>query len=102
MTEQDLLAWGLEHYFSVIRWAVDRAKNVLDESGMDAAVEYLRKVCSEGGHGGSGPGKPSYATRGGKVFLWQPESAYGEPDLAVDLLKFCRWKLESLHQLKLM
>jgi len=88
--EQDLLAWGLEHYFSVIPWAGEKATKILDEKDMDAAVEYLRKVCGHGSQEASGPGKPSYSTRGGKVLLYQPGKSLGEPDLEYNLRQFCR------------
>lgn len=102
MTEQDLLAWGLEHYFSVIPWAVDRAKKILEEQGMDAAVECLRRICVDGGHGSSGPDHSSYSTSNGKVHLWGKDKRWGDAELEYDLAKFCRWKLESLYQERLL
>ena len=104
MTEPDLLAWGLEHYFSVIPVAVDQAKKVLGEKGMDEAVECLRRICVEGSYGDSGPGKPAYSTRGGMVLLWNTgnDKSGQEPDLVYDLHLFCRWKLGSLYQVKML
>ena len=100
MTESDLLVWGLEHYFS--DWEVEAAKDLLDKQGMDAATEYLRKNATESCRGYCGPDQPSYSTGGGKVMLYQSGTPFGEPDYEVDIEKFCRWKLESLYQVKLL
>ena len=98
MTEQDLLAWGLEYYF--LDWETEAAKALLDKQGMDSAVEYLKRRTSEGIRGSCGPGQPSFNTGGGKVMLYQ--SGFGEPDYVVAIEKFCRWKLESLYQVKML
>ena len=100
MTRQDLLAWGLEHYFS--DWEIDRAQVLLNTKGMDAAVECLRKLATDSCRGYCGPDQPSYSTGNGKVMLYQSGTPFGEPDYEVDIAKFCRWKLESLYQVRLL
>jgi len=99
LTSQDLLAWGLEHYF--LSWETEAAKALLDKQGMDAAMEYLKRRTSEGIRGMCGPGQPGFNTGGGKVMLYQSGAPFGEPDYTVDIERFCRWKLESLYQVRL-
>lgn len=101
MTEQDLLRWALEHYFS--DWEIERAQATLEKEGMDAAVEFLRSLAADSWRGYSGPGHLSFETRNGRVELRLSGARLGdEPDLVYDLAKFCRWKLESLYQVRLL
>lgn len=101
MTEQDLLSAVLEHYFS--DWEVDGAKKVLDQKGMEAAVECLRKLAVNSCRGAAGPAMVSWQTQNGYVIMWIPgKSISAEPDYSIELRKFCRWKLESLNQARLL
>lgn len=99
MSEQDLMAWLLENYFGVIPWALRHSEAIREEDGLPAAVSHLRKICVDGSHGASGPGKPRYQTRSGVVLVWSSGGNWDiEPELTVDLTKLCSWKLEKVSQ----
>ena len=100
MTEQNLLTWAQDRYFS--DWEIERAKKVLDKSGMAEAVEYLRKEATSSCRGMSGPDQPRIDTRAGKILLWSPVDHYGrEADIEYDIAWFCRRKMESLFQISM-
>lgn len=103
MTGENLVDWVMEHYFKSIPQDVVMAQKIMDKQGIDVAVEYLKQVCADGSMGFSGPGKPRYDTNGGKVRMWSPVDCFNRPpDLEVDIEKFCRQKLESFVQSRMM
>ena len=101
MTKEELLEWALENYFD--SWEMENALTALKAQGMDAAVEVLRKRAMDGCRGHCGPDWPAYNTGSGKIELYLPETRIiNAPDMVLDIAWFCRRKLESLYQPKLL
>lgn len=101
MNPEELLDWGLQHYFD--DWELEQAQQLVDADKVEDAAEYLRQLAVNSWRWRLGPGTPSYSTSSGRIELRYPESSImAKPDLTYDIAWFARRVVESRRQVRLL